>query len=136
MTANGQNIHTADHIAWSTRPTRPTAVYPSVLVPCATNRARLGRIVFVRLKRAAGFIVELHDQLGIARTADLLGLAASDLLCRVVEGFAYITGGAWEGINHLARGFVHQIAQASVTLRQHLGLAALQTLPLPRAFRL
>ena len=136
MTTDRQNIDATDHITRGRQSARPTAVYSSVLVPCATNRAILGRIVFICLNSATGFIVEVGNQYGITGTADLLGLAPSHLLGCVVKGFSNIARGPWKSRNDFARGFMHQVTQAPVTLCQHSGFASLQPLPLSGAFRL
>jgi hypothetical protein len=121
MTTHLQDIHAANHITRRGLPAYPTC---------------LRGIRFVNLHGATGFVIQLANQPSITGTAHLLGLASSDLLCRVIKRLPDVTGGARERLSHFARGFVHHIAHTAMRLRQHVCFAPLQTLPLPGALRL
>jgi hypothetical protein len=93
----------------------------------------LGAVCFVQLKRARRFVIQLVDELPVARTTDLLGLSPSHFLRGIVKRLADEARGTRESAHHLTRGFVDQVMQTSTRLRQHAGFAPLQPLPLPRA---
>jgi len=136
MPTNSQDIDAANDIARSRLAARPTAIYPSCLVPCATNRACLRRVCFIDCNRATAFVIQLPDQLGITGATHLLCRTSSALLGCIIKRLADIARGPRERVNHLAGGFMSHVADASVRLRQHSGLPPLQPLPLARAFRL
>ena len=136
MTTDSQNIQAANDITRRGETTLATVIRASSLVPLPAYGTRLRGVMFVDFDGATGFVIQLGNQSGIARITDLLCLATSELLCCVVKRFADIAGGARKRLRHLTRGFVEQIAHAAMRLRQHLGFAPLQTLPLPGALRL
>ena len=136
MTTDSQNIDAANYIPGCGQTARPTTVYPSAFIPFPAYGTRLRGVMFIHFNRASCLVVQLADDLPVTRTADLLRLHTAYLLRSVVEGFPHKAGGIWKSIHHFTRGFVRQVTYPAMRLCEHPGLAPLQTLPLPRAFRL
>jgi len=111
LATHRQNIQTANDITRCGLATRPATVSAPVLVPFPAYGTRLRGISFIHYDSPTGFIVQLPEQLGIARATDLLSLATSQALRRVIKGFADIASGARKGVGYLAGGFVHEIVQ-------------------------
>jgi hypothetical protein len=118
MTTNSQNVQTANHITWRGLSTRPTAIDTPVLVPLPAYGTRLRGIGFVHLYCTTGFIVQLRNQPGVTRTANLLRLPCAQTLCGIIEWLTHIAGGAWERLGHFARGLMHYITQAAMRFRE------------------
>jgi hypothetical protein len=64
--ADSQNIAAAHHVTRGGEAALSASVHALALVPLSAYGARLRRIGFVLLKRAAGLVVQLVDDLGVA----------------------------------------------------------------------
>jgi hypothetical protein len=132
MYTKGQDIQRANRIARASGPARWAAVDPSVLAPLPAYGTRLRGIGFAEGDCPSRFVVEQLDDLARAGGTYLLRLLASDTLCCVVERLTHIAGGVGEGLGHLARGLVAQVADPPMRFVEHRMLAALQPLIAPR----
>ena len=103
-----------------------TTVDPLTPVPLSANGTRLGGKGFIHLNGAGHLVGQHGNDDTTASLADLLGLHAAHLLCRVVERFADVGFGMGEGVGHLARGLVAQVADTPVVPIEHPALPALK----------
>lgn len=133
MTANTQDVCTADHVPGRYSSALATTIDPLTLVPLPAYGTRLRGVVFIFLDCATGLVVELCNHLCIAGATDSLRLPSPNLLSGIVKRLAHMTGCTGECFGHFAGRLVRQVSYPVGSLVQQLGFAPLQLAPPARA---